>query len=212
MRAPRMLIAAAAALVCAVLPAPAQQIGTTGPSSKGPASRETIDKRLETRAAEIQKMAPRGANRFVLFDLAWPENEAEYRALGRHAVVVVVAVSQQAEELPLRRVFTAVGERKIALQKIWSARRETAEGSVTRTVFGPYREDAIYLVPSGSFMREYFLACDFAKNRDNFLINQNELEPPPFILDDRDRNNASKPAPAALTQFIVREFPGFGGR
>ena len=212
MQACHLVLVAFAALVWATFSAPAQHISSTSPVKQGPASLQDIDKRLEARAAEIQKMAPRGANRFVLFDVAWPENHDEYRALGRHAVVVIVAVSQQADRLPLRRVYTMVGDRRIELQKIWSKGRDVPEGSVTRTVFGPYREDAIYLVPSGPFLREYFLGCDFAKNRDNFLINQNELTPPKFVLEDRSRNTTSKPAPATLTNFIVREFPGFGGR
>ncbi len=186
----------------------AQQVtSTTGPS-QGAVTPQEIARRLETRAAEIQKMAPSGADRFVLFDVAWPETAAEYRAIGKHAILFVAAVSQKAEELPLRRVYARRNGGIVELEKLSGQRSEVPAGSLARSVFGPYRADGFYLVPAGAILPNNPLFCDFAKNRNEFVITKAELTPPDFILADRDRNSIS-PQPDALKRFLEREFPGF---
>jgi hypothetical protein len=169
---------------------------------------DDIDKRIEERAAEIQKIAPKGAARYVVYDIAWPATAEEYRALGRHAILFLSAVSQNADELPLKQVYTRQGGKSLPLKQLSSKRRDVPPGSLTHVMFGPYREDSFYLLPVGALMQEWKLLADFAKNRNEFSISLSQLNPPRFIQTDRTRN-AGKVDPAALKTILEREFPGF---
>jgi hypothetical protein len=154
-------------------------------------------------------MAPRGAARFVVYDLGWPLDVAEYRTLGKHGVLLVSALSQQADELPLKRVYTQADGKVTPLQRLFSTRRAVPAGSLARKVFGPYQEDSFYLVPAGALMQEWLLFCDFAKNRNEFSISRSPMTPPEFIQSDRERHVIAKPIPVALRAFLEREYPGF---
>jgi hypothetical protein len=144
-----------------------------------------------------------------VYDVGWPVDVAEYRALGKHGVLLVAALSQQADELPLRRVYTLAGSKIIPLQRLFSTRRAVPAGSLAHKVFGPYQEEGFYLVPAGALMQEWLLFCDFAKNRNEFSISRSAMTPPEFIQADRDRRVTAKPIPAALRAFLEREYPGF---
>ena len=201
----------AAALIFTSLACAAAQEAAPTPAPEAAEHRVTpddIDKRIETRAAEIQKMAPKGAARYVVYDIAWPATPEEYRALGRHAVLFLSAVSQISDELPLKQVYTRQGNKAVPLQQLSSKRRDVPPGSLTHTMFGPYREDSFYLLPAGALMQEWKLLADFAKNRNEFSISLSQLNPPRFIQADRNRN-AGKVDTAALKAMLAREFPGF---
>jgi hypothetical protein len=205
---------AAAALMLAMLASVSAQEAAPGSSEAKDAPAEhrvtpdDIDKRIEERAAEIQKIAPKGAARYVVYDIAWPATAEEYRALGRHAILFLSAVSQNADELPLKQVYTRQGGKSLPLKQLSSKRRDVPSGSLTHTMFGPYREDSFYLLPVGALMQEWKLLADFAKNRNEFSISLSQLNPPRFIQTDRTRN-AGKVDPAALKVILEREFPGF---
>jgi hypothetical protein len=186
------------------------QVTMRVPAGKGAVTPQDIDALVERRAADVKRIAPTGADRYVLFDVAYPLDAAEYRAVGKTVVLLTVAISRNADELPLRRVYTQAGSRDIDLQRLGSRRSELPAGSLARAVVGPYREDAFYLAPVGALLRQSLLMCDFAKNRDGFVINRAPLEPPSFIRVDRARGSADKPAAAAIRAFVEREYPGFG--
>ena len=214
----KSLGAAAAALMLAVMASVSAQEATPG-AAAGPSDAkdapvehrvtpDDIDKRIEERAAEIQKIAPKGAARYVVYDIAWPATAEEYRALGRHAILFLSAVSQNTDELPLKQVYTRQSGKSLPLKQLSSKRRDVPSGSLTHTMFGPYREDSFYLLPIGALMQEWKLLADFAKNRNEFSISLSQLSPPRFIQTDRTRN-AGKLDPAALKTILEREFPGF---
>jgi hypothetical protein len=186
------------------------QVTMRVPAGKGAVTPQDIDLLVERRAADVKRVAPKGADRYVLFDIAYPLDAAEYRAVGKTALLLTVAVSRDADELPLRRVFTRAGSQDIDLQKLGSRRSELPAASLARAVVGPYREDAFYLAPIGALLRQSLLMCDFAKNREGFVINRAPLDPPAFVRADRQRDAADKPAEAAIRTFVDREYPGFG--
>lgn len=210
----KSLGAAAVALMLAMMASVSAQEAASGPSDAKEAPAEhrvtpdDIDKRIEERAAEIQKIAPKGAARYVVYDIAWPATAEEYRALGRHAILFLSAISQNTDELPLKQVYTRQGGKSIPLKQLSSRRRDVPPGSLTHTMFGPYREDSFYLLSVGALMQEWKLLTDFAKNRNEFSISLSQLNPPRFIQTDRTRN-AGKVDPAALKAILEREFPAF---
>jgi hypothetical protein len=168
-----------------------------------------MDRRLEEQAADTKRIAPKAA-RVALVDFAWPQNAQEYRATGKFIVVLVVAVSQLEEELPLKRLYVQAGRRIIPLQKIASERRTLPESEVA-TVPGRFREDAFYVAPAGPMMRKGNLLIDFAVNRDEFRVYELPGTPPDFVRTDRkaDPPKGAKPDARAIRAMIEREYPGF---
>jgi hypothetical protein len=188
----------------------AQHLTHAGPSTQDSVTPEAIDRRLDERAAELRRVAPQGGDRYVLFDLAYPRDEAEYRAVGKTAVVFLAALSRSSDELPLRRVYTRVGKQEVELRKLGARRSELPQSSVAGQMVGRFREDALWLAPLGPLLRENALLCDFARNRTGFVLNRTPLEPPDFIRADRARDKAEKPQDAAVRAFAEREYSGFG--
>jgi hypothetical protein len=168
---------------------------------------QEIERRLEIRAAEVQKAAPQGGARYIVFDIAWPASVEEYRALGKNGVMYLGSFSQKAEELPLRRVYARVGGKTVELQKLSSRRQDVSKDTLAHKIFGPYREDAFYLVPARAW-REGQLLSDFAVNRNEFSFSRAPLSPPNFVKSDRS-GVAGKPGADALKAFSDREFPGW---
>ena len=188
----------------------AAQTNRREPDAQNAVTPAEIDRRLEERTAEIRSVAPQGGDRYVLFDLAYPRDAAEYRAVGKSALVFLAALSRNADELPLRRVFTLAGRQEIALRKLGSRRSELPPSSAARQVIGRFREDGFWLAPVGPLLRENALLCDFARNRAGFVINRAPFEPPDFIRADRARDKAERPQDAAVKAFVERDYAGFG--
>jgi len=176
-------------------------------ASHEPVTPQEIERRLAARAAEVQNMAPQGASRYVMFDLAWATTPEEHRKLGGNAVMYLAAFSKREDELPLSRVYARFGGKTVVLQKISSERTEVAKDTIVHRIFGPYRENSFYLVPAGVW-RNGEIGCDFATNRKDFGITRGPLEPPAFIQKERANRPAGKPAPEAVQALIQREFPG----
>jgi len=199
----------AVALLCSALSATA--FGQTGPSRPTPAetpiTADAIDKELSERASLIRKVNPQGADRIVVHTLAWPEDAAEYRALGRNGVLLITAVSRNAGELPLAKVYVRMEGRDIPLRKLSSRRTDTATGSLVRTMFGAHREDALFLAPGALLLSEAPLMARFALQDTQSRVNSAPFEAPAFVRNDR--GEAAEPDASVLKSFMERRFPGF---
>ena len=172
---------------------------------------EVIAGRLENSAAKALRLSATGAARTAIIDFAWPQDEAEYNALGKYIVVFVSAVSQQADELPLKRVYVDNGGREITLEKIASIRRDVPRSSPIYAPLGPYREDSFYLAPAGSMMRKGSVLVDFATRRSGFRLYELPGTPPAFVKADRKPMPApgAMPDQKALKAMVEREYTGF---
>ena len=136
-----------------------------------------------------------GAARGSSVDLCWPPPPEEYRALAKHALLLVSVVSQDAAELPLRRVYASVGGKEVQLVRLTSQLSSVRKESTTFSILGPYREDGFYLAPAGLMMADGYLQADFAVRRNGFNLYKLPGTPPDFIKSDR--NPAMPPARAA---------------
>lgn len=206
----RLLAVAATALLVLASPVFAQVLDKK-PASKNPITPETIEQRLQDSAESTRKMSARGAARSALIDFAWPQDKAEYLALGKYVVVLVNAVSQEADELPLKRVYVESNGREITLEKIGSIRRDVPKSSPVYAMLGRYREDAFYLAPAGTMMRNGTVMVDFAVRRSGFRLYELPGTPPAFVKADRKPMPASGATPdaAALKRIVEREYSGF---
>lgn len=172
------------------------------------ATPEKIDSELETRARDTFERYKANATRYIYYDIVWPKDEAEYGAVGKHAVLLVVAVSQDAAELPLRRVI-ADGRKSMQLRAVASRERPLAAGSTARRVLGPHRHETVFIVPVDVLLQERALVADFAINRTGFQIAAGPFAAPDFVKNDTKRAQAGKIDNAALADMVAREFPGF---
>ena len=181
------------------------------PVSQNPVTAAEMTERLEKSAVRTAKSAPKGAARGSSVDFSWPADAEEYRKLAKHVLVLVSVVTQDAAELPLRRVYASVNGRQTELTRLSSQLSGVRKDSVTFSVLGPYREDGFYLAPAGAMMLEGHLQADFAVRRTGFNLYRLPGTPPAFIKEDSDPMppRDARPDPPALKAMLQREYKGF---
>jgi hypothetical protein len=184
---------------------------TRHPPSQNAVSPANMAERLEQSAARTLKASPKGAARGASVDFTWPSEPEEYRAFAKHVLVLVSVVTQDAAELPLRRVYIGVNGQETDLIKLSSQRSDVRKGSVTFSVLGPYREDGFYLAPAGLMMVDGYLQADFAVRRQNFNLYKLPGTPPDFIKADANPIPPpdAKPEMPAVKAILRREYKGF---
>jgi hypothetical protein len=182
-----------------------------GPVSQGAVSPADMTERLEKSAIKTQQVSPTGAARGAAVDFSWPQDAEEYKSLGKRVLVLVSVVTQEAAELPLRRVYVSVDGRETELVKLSSKRSAVRKGSTTFSVLGRFREDGFYLAPAGLMMAEGFLQADFAVRRNNFNLYKLPGSPPDFVKADRDPMPVQGSAPdmPAVKTMLHREYKDF---
>jgi hypothetical protein len=126
-------------------------------------------------------------------------------------LVLVSVVTQDAAELPLRRVYVTVNGEQTELVKLSSQRRDVGKGSTTFSILGPFREDGFYVAPAGLMMSDGYLQADFAIRRNNFNLYKLPGTAPDFIKADKDPMpaRAATPNMPALKALLTREYQGF---
>jgi len=170
-----------------------------------------MTERLEKAAVRTREQTPNGAARGSSIEYCWPANVEEYRDIGKYVLVLVSVVTQDAAELPLRRVYVTVGSEQVELVRLSSQRRDVKKASTTFSILGPFREDAFYVAPAGLMMGDGYLQADFAVRRNNFNLYKLPVSAPDFIKTDKDPMPAkgAKPNMVALKALLAREYQGF---
>ena len=204
----RLLIVALAVFVATTANA---QTLTRRPVSQGAVTPADMTERLEKAAMRTKEQAPKGAARGSSIDFCWPSSAEEYQAIGKYVLVLVSVVTQDAAELPLRRVYVTVNGEQTELAKLSSQRRDVKKGSTTHPILGPFREDGFYVAPAGLMMRDGYLQADFATRRSNFNLYKLPGTPPDFVKADNDPMPARDATPnmPTLKALLTREYQGF---
>jgi hypothetical protein len=184
---------------------------TQRPVSQGAVTPADMTERLEKAAMRTKEQAPKGAARGSSVDFCWPSSVEEYRAIGKYVLVLVSVVTQDAAELPLRRVYVTVNGEQTELVRLSSQRRDVRKASTTYPVLGPFREDAFYVAPAGLMMSDGLLQADFAIRRNNFNLYKLPGAPPDFVKADNNPMPARDATPnmPALKALLRREYQGF---
>ncbi len=184
---------------------------TQRPVSQNPVSPADMTARLEKSAINTVKVAPKGAARGSSVDFCWASSPDKYRALAKHVVVLVSVVTQDAAELPLRRVYVNIDGRETELVKLSSQLSGVRKGTTTYSILGPYREDGFYLAPAGVMMVDGYLQADFAVRRNGFNLYKLPGTPPDFIKVEGNPMPApeARPETPALKAMLQREYEGF---
>ncbi len=120
-------------------------------------------------------------------------------------------MSQDAAELPLRRVYVTIGGKETELIRLSSRLSGVRKGSTTFSILGPYREDGFYLAPAGLMMGDGYLQADFAAHRTGFNLYKLPGTPPDFIKADSNPMPApdAKPDPRMVRALLNPEYKGF---
>jgi len=206
----RLLVCSVAAFHFVVSPAQSQEL-SKNPAATGAVTPGDMTKLLDETAANL-KGKSQTADRAARIDFAWPLDEDEYKTLNKHVIVLVAAVTRDAKELPLKRVYIRdKWNHETVLEKISSERRDVANNSLTYSTIGAHREDSFYLAPAGLMKGEGKVVVDFATGRSGFQLYELPGTPPDFVEADRHAMPAkgAKPDPKALKAMIEREYTGF---
>jgi hypothetical protein len=184
---------------------------TKRPVSQGAVTPADMTERLEKAAVRTREQAPKGAARGSSVDFCWSSSVEEYQAIGKYVLVLVSVVTQDAAELPLRRVYVTVNGEQTELVRLSSQRRDVRKGSTAFSILGPFREDGFYVAPAGLMMSDGYLQADFAVRRNNFNLYKLPGTAPDFIKADKDPMPAKDATPnmPALKALLTREYQGF---
>ncbi|KRQ93901.1 hypothetical protein CQ12_30880 [Bradyrhizobium jicamae] len=205
---PRLLLVALTLFLS--LAAEAQTL-TQRPVSQGAVTPAKMTERLEKAALRTKEQAPKGAARGSSVDFCWPASAEEYRAIGKYVLVLISVVTQDAAELPLRRVYVTVNGEQTELVKLSSQRSDVSRKSTTYSILGPFREDGFYVAPAGLMVSDGYLQADFAVRRTGFNLYKLPGTPPDFVKADNNPMPARDATPdmPALKALLKREYQGF---
>jgi hypothetical protein len=174
--------------------------------SKIQSSHDVVSRRLEQAAIDHREYAP--ILRAAFPDTSIPPKD-EYEQWNGYALLLVTAVSQDSNELPLKRVYVRTSGKDIELKLIklvWTNQSDL-NSQVIKT-YGPNRVDSLYLLPIYLLKGKGELLTDFAKNRNEFGLDTF----PNTVVHDLDNMPATppkqEPPPAALKHMIDVSFPG----
>lgn len=204
------LLAVALALFLSAAAGDAQTL-TKRPVSQGSVSPADMTERLEKSAVRTKEAAPQGAARGSAVDFSWPSSAEEYQAIGKYVLVLVSVVTQDAAELPLRRVYVNANGEQTELVRLGSQRSGVQKASTMFSILGPFREDGFYVAPASLMMGEGYLQADFAVRRSQFNLYKLPGAPPDFVKADGDPVPAkdARPNLPALKAMLQREYRGF---
>lgn len=183
---------------------------TPGEWSDHPTVPDSINRRLEQAANRYELEAP--VPRLVLYDIAYPGDDAELAAMDGYAVMLVTAVAQDAAELPPARIYVVIHGKEVALRRITGSAATLPADDHAAEVFGRHRWDGLYLLPVYAVQDGNSAAIDFAVNRKGFVFA--EFTTPArqalgYTHPVTRAPRAKAPPEAALDKLIGREFPGF---
>jgi hypothetical protein len=172
--------------------------------AQDPTTIDSVAASLENTAHSLEKNGGlRGSN------MQWhsPANATEYRALARYVPVLVVVVSQDESELPLKRVYVDADGGTTELKRI-SRVRSVDPTSFTSKILGKYRETSYYLLPVALLSSQGKLVADFAVHRTGYQLAV--LTDPPLAFVQADSHPlpfpGDTPDQTVLHDFVKRHF------
>lgn len=187
----------------------AQNVSPPATWRNTPATPSGVIQRMEDAAVKFQESAP--IPRSVFYDIGYPGTDEELLALDGNALILLTAVSQSREELPLSRAFVLGDGTEIPLKQVRLVlSQQPLADSLLAKVFGRYRSDSLYLLPVYLRLKRVDLIVEFGGGNRRFTVatfgsgisaavSRLQIVPP----------TGNGPTEAALNVFIRREFPGF---
>jgi hypothetical protein len=176
----------------------------------GVTSPDRVASEMEASARKDQEAGKSPLRRARIFRFSMRVTRAEFEALGRYTVFLLSVWTQRAEELPVNRVFIRTGGKEIPVHKVSSWETEVDKNSATAEMYGPYREDGFYLIPTGAMFRDGQLLVDLTANRTGWVMLQLPSRvAKPERFPNPDPAPGAKPDLKTLQDLIRRTFTGF---
>lgn len=168
-----------------------------------------MDKRISDTAEKFKQYGQ--FPKIAFYDIGYPKDEAEFNELNGYGVLLVVALAQDENNLPLRRVFVSAEGKEIELKLVKSvlSKSEDTESLAVKT-FGSYRMDALYSFPVYLRMRKGDLISEFGLDGEGLKMASFDGQKPAGIKILPDKMPTEKGLPTEVAEkFIKREYPGF---
>jgi len=171
-----------------------------------------MNTQISDAAEKYKEYAP--IPRIAFFDIGYPKNKVEYGELNGYGILLVSSMSQDASELPLKRVFFSSNgqDHELVFLKEFKTMLASNDSQTAKT-FGLHRVDSLYLFPVYFRFQKGELKIDFSKNRDGMKLAEFDGEVPQTL-----RNlPTSKPLDAKVIDerlkiFLKREYPGYSDK
>ena len=175
---------------------------------ESPATPARMKQRIDEAATKSQ--AKGLIPRIVLYDIGYPRNGQESADLDSQAVLLLTVLTHDKAELPLQRVYVMLDGKQIELRqfKLVLSQQEPTNNSGAKT-FGPYRMDALYLLPMYLRTKQSDLVVDFAKTRVGMKVGAFGTPLPPGVPSLPMKIPTGLDIQNALDRFVKREFPSF---
>lgn len=174
-----------------------------------PVDNAYMNRLIADAAEKYKEYAP--IPRISFYDIGYPRDKDEAAKMNGYAVLLVSALSQDPDELPLKRAYVHAGGKDFELKNLKAIKiRNTDTASQNVKTFGQYRVDALYLIPIHLRLQKGELLIDFNKNRDGMRLAKFDGTVPSdikFLPDTMPDEKAS--FQDALEQFLKREYPGY---
>lgn len=160
-------------------------------------------------AEQYKEDAP--IQRVGFYDIGYPMNDIEMRDMNGYAVLLVSALSQDADELPVKRAYVSVAGKEIELKLLKTiSLKNTDLTSQTVKTFGQYRSDSLYLFPGKLRTQIGQVFIDFSKNKIGMKMTEFDGSTPDNLKHLHFINPINgKKFDDALTRFMRREYPGY---
>lgn len=169
-----------------------------------------LDAQVKDAAGEYAQYAP--VPRAAFLDSALPADADEYASLQGYGVLVITAVSQQKDELPLKRVYARISGKEVQLRLFKGAFAAVSGDEDVKRVLGKYRWDGVYYYPIYLIFDAKDLLLDFSKGRDGFVLTRyhsGDVQPPPGMkVEDITAPIVEQPPADAFLRIVGREYPG----
>ena len=177
--------------------------------SSGPVANAALDARIGQAAALYRNYAP--VPRVAFFDIAYPRDCSELAGMNGHAVMIVTAVAQDSTELPPARTYFQTTAPGTELPRMAGVESHVGSAAV-RGVFGPFRADAVYLLPITPSLGEGDLLLDFAAHRTGFRLARLSGQIPKSLATCGAAGTPGLPPPdSVLWALVRREYPDLVG-
>jgi hypothetical protein len=165
---------------------------------------------LQKYAVASEERAPgkKGAH-IGMWEAKYADDAAEFDALAQNGIMLVTVISRKKEDLPLKRMYVVspTGE-QTTLRQLYNWDSTVDAKTLAYKIFGKFREDAFYLVPVASLLREGEVRGDFAAKNVSITFGQLPI-PNKFDYHVADPKAGAAPEKMGVHDFIVRKFPGF---
>jgi hypothetical protein len=183
----------------------------TGPTKwhDSKVNNQFINDRWAQLAEQYKSSLP--VSKVAIFDIGYPRSADEFEKLDGYGVVLVSALSETRDQLPIARVFVTLNGSDINLVEMHSFLTTGAGISdVVTHGSGGYRMDVIYAFPVWLRFQPVELKVEFAKDKEPMTLAKftSAMSDTVKALPNRKPKGTSYPS-GPLEQYMRREYPGY---